>query len=112
MHLGHAALQQAAAQGNPDEEDLFIARGVLQLLATGKANVLDEKLVDAHDVLQSYEDIDDTHALPKTPLMNFLHFLIKVLPIQKHVCKHMLTYASALQDISIQPVVEQIDHNL
>ena len=66
---------------------------MLQLLATGKANVLDEKLADAHDVLQSYEDIDDMHALPKTPLMNFLQFLIKVLLISTHTCRRMLTHA-------------------
>lgn len=74
-----AALEQSAAQGSPEEEDLFIARGVLQLLATGKGNMLDDKLADAQDVLQSYDVMHTQGGLPKTPLMNFIHLLIKVM---------------------------------
>ena len=75
MSVCCAALQQSAAHGTHDEEDLFITRGILQLLATGKANMLDDKLADAHDVLQSY---DAMHPVPQTPLLNFLRMLIRV----------------------------------
>ena len=71
----HAALEQAVQEGTPDEEDLFIARAVLQLLATSKPNVLNEKLDQAHKFLSSYNSIQ---TLPKTPLMNFIHFLLQV----------------------------------
>ena len=71
----HAALEQAVQEGTPDEEDLFIARAVLQLLATSKPNVLNEKLEQAHKFLSSYESIQK---MPQTPLMNFIHFLLKV----------------------------------
>lgn len=71
-----AALQQSAAHGSPEEEDLFITRGILQLLATGKANMLDDKLADAQDVLQSY---DAMRPVPQTPLLNFIRMLIRVI---------------------------------
>jgi len=62
-------------EGNPEEEDLFVVRAVLQLLAVG--NGLDEKLEDAHELLQSYESMM-RRGLPDTPLMHFINFLIKV----------------------------------
>ena len=61
----------------PEEEDLFLARAALQLLAVGKANGLDEKLEDVQELLQSYESIV-RHGLPDTPLIHFLNLLIKV----------------------------------
>lgn len=72
-----AALAQAVSEGNPEEEDLFVVRAVLQLLAVGKGNGLDEKLEDAQELLQSYESMM-RRGLPDTPLMHFVNLLIKV----------------------------------
>ena len=72
-----AALAQSVGEGNPEEEDLFVVRAVLQLLAVGKGNGLDEKLEDAHELLQSYESMM-RRGLPDTPLVHFINFLIKV----------------------------------
>ena len=62
---------------------MFIIRGILQLLATGKANVLDDKLADAQDVLQSY---DAMRPLPRTPLIHCIQLLIKVGMQYRPVC--------------------------
>jgi len=45
--------------------------------ATFHCNGLDEKLEDAHELLQSYESMM-RRGLPDTPLMHFINFLIKV----------------------------------
>ena len=54
-----------------------MVRAVLQLLAVGKGNGLDEKLEDAQELLQSYESMM-RRGLPDTPLMHFVTLLIKV----------------------------------
>lgn len=73
----YPALAQSVGEAMPEEEDLFLARAALQLLAVGKANGLDEKLEDVQELLQSYESIV-RHGLPDTPLVHFLNLLIKV----------------------------------
>ena len=50
---------------------------MLQLLAVGQANGLDEKLEDVQELLQSYESMM-RRGLPDTPLMHFLNLLVKV----------------------------------
>ena len=72
-----AALAQSVSEGSPEEEDLFVARAALQLLAVGKANMLDEKLEDLQELLQSYESMV-RRGLPDTPLLHFINLLIKV----------------------------------
>ena len=57
-----------------------MARAALQLLAVGKANMLDEKLEDLQELLQSYESMV-RRGLPDTPLMHFVNLLIKVGPL-------------------------------
>lgn len=54
-----------------------MARAALQLLAVGKANMLDEKLEDLQELLQSYESMV-RRGLPDTPLMHFVNLLVKV----------------------------------
>ncbi len=73
----YAALAQSVTEALPEEEDLFLARAVLQLLAVGQANGLDEKLEDVQELLQSYESMM-RRGLPDTPLMHFLNLLVKV----------------------------------
>lgn len=72
-------MAQSANEGLPEEEDLFVARAALQLLAVGKANMLDEKLEDLQELLQSYESMV-RRGLPDTPLLHFINLLVKVGP--------------------------------
>lgn len=72
-------MAQSSNEGLPEEEDLFVARAALQLLAVGKANMLDEKLEDLQELLQSYESIV-RRGLPDTPLLHFVNLLVKVGP--------------------------------
>lgn len=92
-----AALAQSVGEAMPEEEDLFLARAALQLLAVGKANGLDEKLEDVQELLQSYESIV-RHGLPDTPLIHFLNLLIKALEHHSLKLAEMLqqTYAVSL----------------
>ena len=39
-------------QGNPEEEDLFVARAALQLLAAGRQQELPVRVEDAQELLQ------------------------------------------------------------
>lgn len=73
-------MAQSSSEGSPEEEDLFVARGALQLLAVGKANMLDEKLEDLQELLQSYESMV-RRGLPDTPLLHFVNLLVKVRPL-------------------------------
>ena len=73
-----AALAQSVNEGSPEEEDLFVARAALQLLAIGKANMLDEKLEDLQELLQSYESMV-RRGLPDTLLLHFINLLVKVM---------------------------------
>ena len=75
-----AALAQSSSEGSTEEEDLFVARAALQLLAVGKANMLDEKLEDLQELLQSYESMVG-RGLPDTPLLHFVNLLVKVPPV-------------------------------
>lgn len=92
-----AALAQSVGEGNPEEEDLFVVRAVLQLLAVGKGNGLDEKLEDAHELLQSYESMM-RRGLPDTPIMHFINLLIKALEHRSLKLAEMLqtTYSVSL----------------
>lgn len=73
-------MAQSANEGLPEEEDLFVARAALQLLAVGKANMLAEKLEDLHELLQSYEAMV-RRGLPDTPLLHFVNLLVEVGPL-------------------------------
>ncbi|KAL3143346.1 hypothetical protein ABBQ38_002181 [Trebouxia sp. C0009 RCD-2024] len=92
-----AALAQSSNEGLPEEEDLFVARAALQLLAVGKANMLDEKLEDLQELLQSYESIV-RRGLPDTPLLHFVNLLVKALEHRSLKLIEMLeqTYAVSL----------------
>eukprot|EP00891_Asterochloris_glomerata_P009823 jgi/Astpho2/9823/fgenesh1_pg.00149_%23_71_t len=48
-----AALAQCVMQGNPEEEDLFVARAALQLLAAGRQQELPVRVEDAQELLQA-----------------------------------------------------------
>lgn len=105
-----AALAQCVMQGNPEEEDLFVARAALQLLAAGRQQELPVRVEDAQELLQSYEAIQ-RRAVPDTPLMHFLHLLIQALAKRSLPLVEVLEseYASSLStDRLLVALVSQI----
>ena len=72
-----AALAQCVSHGQSQEEDLFLARAVLQLLAASPPHKLQQRLADAHDLLEAYE-VMRHHALPDSPLVHLVHLLLQV----------------------------------
>lgn len=78
-----SAVEAAVKEANPGEEDLFIARAVLQIASTvpsspphGTPAVT--SLVRARDFLSTYPTAAE-HAVPSTPLTHFLDLYLEAL---------------------------------
>ena len=79
-----AVLMEAAAKGAPEEEDLFLARALLQTLAVGPggrgpeaAAARRDRVTGAAELLDAYQSLA-CRSLPDTPLVHFLRLLLKV----------------------------------
>eukprot|EP00898_Chlorokybus_atmophyticus_P006529 jgi/Chlat1/6878/Chrsp51S00514 len=69
-------LLTAAQHGDPCETDLFIARGVLQMLAAGRVD-------SARRLLDHYEARSSMPSLLDTPLIHFVQYLL-IAALQRH----------------------------
>lgn len=72
------AVVASVAQGNPGEEDLFIARAVLHTVSTKPLHASVTSITRAREVLAHYATAAG-HALPDTPLMHFITLFIEAL---------------------------------
>jgi hypothetical protein len=91
-----------AACGYENERDLFLARGVLHLLATGN-------LKDANIVFTRF--LDASQSLAETPLVNFLKFLLLTLERDAYPLFEVLRkkYEPSLsRDPNLRSVLDQV----
>ena len=73
-----SAIATSAAQGYPREEDLFIARAVLNTASTKPCYGSVTSLARAQEVLAEYA-VAAGHAVPATPLTRFLGLFLEAL---------------------------------
>lgn len=114
-----AIIFEAAAQGSPEEEDLFLARALLQTLLIGPAGrsaaaaeARREMVLGCSDILNGYECMS-RRLLPRTPLVNFLRLLLEAL--DKHSSLNLMRilrreYAPTLQrDPTFKTMLDRIE---
>jgi tetratricopeptide (TPR) repeat protein len=103
-------LTEWSLKANPSERDLFIARAVLQYLAIGNlkdANIVFEEFLSLMDKNPQYEQ----KSFPRTPLINYIRFLLMTLERDAYPLFDMLRkkYAPSInRDIVFQEFLDQI----
>jgi len=77
-----AAIIQCMEQGSPAEEDLFISRACLQMLAVTTPDKKSRQLQGCDELLAELEMFRGGRPFPETPLMHFTTMLLKARPDQ------------------------------
>lgn len=75
------ALRQCSSSAAPGEQDLFVARAVLQTLACSSAGSRDGQVAHAHALLQALKGMG---AAPDTPLTHALGFILHAASTRSH----------------------------
>uniref|UniRef100_A0A061S2K2 Golgi to er traffic protein 4 n=1 Tax=Tetraselmis sp. GSL018 TaxID=582737 RepID=A0A061S2K2_9CHLO len=107
-----AALISCMAEGRADEEDLFISRACLQILAVATPGRAAEQLESCEVLLGAISVFRGGLPLPETPLMHFTTFLLKALKANSRELEQMLRekYAPALErDPMLETLIARVE---
>ncbi|CAD7704208.1 unnamed protein product [Ostreobium quekettii] len=104
-----SALATCARMGEPCEEDLFVARAVLQVLAWARVDQLADRVSSAQSLLTEYQE---DRLLPETPLMHCMQLMIQALNKNSATLFQMLLNkydASLSRDPSLSHLLQKVE---